>query len=364
MLKLIKKGDKYWLFEDSQIGLFSPSKFTINLELNEIVIVYENGLKSKRYNVSDCEIYDLGELTPFTTSSGDLFMQKLEELNCPCFQKNENIFNISADWGSISGNLSDQTDLQSALDSKLDKDITAGVERAYIINADGSQGVKATSAFKDVIFGYFNGTNFYTDAGFTNLITPEGGKIYVALDTNFTYRWSGSAYVKIGGTSKKTDKITYTHTSPNNINVLNTWFRFYNSQGWNNNVINANSETGSTPNLIFTNGSSRPILPNSKLVKCVLSITYASIASPSSFEVYVGTSEFTEGVVNSTGGVNQQTLVLETVNFTSGTAMNLVKNLTINTHSALPFNKLYFAVREKANTKLYSFQLDFYFEEQ
>lgn len=189
MLKLTKKGDKYWLFEDSQIGLFSPSKFTINLELNEIVIVYENGLKSKRYNVSDCEIYDLGELTPFTTSSGDLFMQKLEELNCPCFQKNENIFNIyegGGNWGEIEGTLSDQTDLQTALngkqnslgftpenvsnkenttldtsttkyptnrivkevtDLKLDKVSTTGVERAYIINADGSQSTKATSEF-------------------------------------------------------------------------------------------------------------------------------------------------------------------------------------------------------------------------
>ena len=85
---------------------------------------------------------------------------------------------------------------------------------------------------------------------------------------------------------------------------------------------------------------------------------------PSSFEVYVGTSEFTEGVVNNSGGINQQTLVLETVNFTSSINMNLIKNLTINPHSALPLNKLFFAVREKANTKLYSFQLDFYFEEQ
>ena len=153
MLKITKKGDKYWLFEDSQIGLFSPSKFTINLLNNVITIVYENGLKSKNYNVIDCEIYDLGATSPFTTSSGDLFMQKLEELNCPCFQKNENIFNISGggSWGSITGTLSNQTDLQTALDSKLNKDTTAGVERAYIINADGSQGTKATSDFKDVL---------------------------------------------------------------------------------------------------------------------------------------------------------------------------------------------------------------------
>lgn len=355
MLKLIKKGDKYWLFEDSQIGLFSPSKFTINLLNNVITIVYENGLKSKNYNVIECEIYDLGATSPFTTSSGNAFMEELENLNCPCFQKNENIYNIRGGaWGDITGNLSNQTDLQTALDSKLDKDTTAGVERAYIINADGSQGTKATNDFKDVLeFADFDA--FPT--------TGEIGKIYFALDTNFTYRWSGSAYVQVGG-GKKTDKITYTHTSPNNINILNTWFRFYNSQGWNNNVINANSETGSTPNLIFTNGSSRPILPNSKLVKCVLSFTNASSVTPSSFEVYVGTSEFTEGVVNASGGINQQTLVLETVNFTGSIYMNLIKNLTINPHSALPLNKLFFAVREKANTKLYSFQLDFYFEEQ
>lgn len=31
-------------------------------------------------------------------------------------------------------------------------------------------------------------------------VTGETGKIYVTLDTNFTYRWSGSAYVQIGNT--------------------------------------------------------------------------------------------------------------------------------------------------------------------
>lgn len=91
------------------------------------------------------------------------------------------------------------TATQVALNGKLDKDNIAGVERAYIINPDGSQGTKSTSEFKDVVEGYFNGTNFYKDAGFTILITGETSKIYLALDTNKTYRWSGSAYVQIGG---------------------------------------------------------------------------------------------------------------------------------------------------------------------
>ena len=71
-----------------------------------------------------------------------------------------------------------------------------------------------------------------------------------------------------------------------------------------------------------------------------------------------------KGNLNGSEGVNQQTLVLETANFTSSIVMNFTKELTINTHSTLPCNKLFFAVREKATTKQYSFQLDFYFEEQ
>ena len=38
-------------------------------------------------------------------------------------------------------------------------------------------------------------------------VTGESGKIYVALDTNFTYRWGGSVYVKISD-SNKLDKST------------------------------------------------------------------------------------------------------------------------------------------------------------
>lgn len=184
-MEIRKINNRLWKFVDTEIGEFSPSKFTINRLNNEITVVYFNNLKSKDYNVSDVNIFDIPPAVAFNTSNGDDFMAKLEELNCPCFQKDETI---------IIGGGSDPL--------KLDKVTTAGVERTYIINPDGSQDVKPTSDFKDVIEGYFNGTNFYTDAGFTILITPESGKIYVALDTNSTYRWSGSAYVQIGGGSQ------------------------------------------------------------------------------------------------------------------------------------------------------------------
>ena len=204
MLKITKKGDKYWLFEDSEIGLFSPSKFTINLELNDIVIVYENGLKSKRYNVIDCEIYDLGELTPFTTSSGDLFMQKLEELNCPCFHKDENNF---------FGNNFDP--------ANFDLEEFTNTSTNPFIRQD------ELGNFDEFIEGYFDGTNFYTDALFTNLITPELNKYYVDLATTPSkiYRWSGTTFVAVGGGAPqlRTDKHVFFFTNPS-LAASTSWY--------------------------------------------------------------------------------------------------------------------------------------------
>ena len=51
----------------------------------------------------------------------------------------------------------------------------------------------------DVIEGYYNIVDhkFYTDSSFTIEITGEHGKIYIDLNTNSMYRWSGSEYVII-----------------------------------------------------------------------------------------------------------------------------------------------------------------------
>ena len=104
------------------------------------------------------------------------------------------------------------TATQVALNLKLDKVSTAGVERAYIINADGSQGTKATSEFKDVLeFADFDA--FPT--------TGESGKIYLDLYTNKTYRWTGSAYVQIGNVpevEQQLQRYWYSMTA----NTLNT----------------------------------------------------------------------------------------------------------------------------------------------
>ncbi|WP_415326995.1 hypothetical protein [Chryseobacterium sp. MMS23-Vi53] len=51
----------------------------------------------------------------------------------------------------------------------------------------------------DVLEGYYKTADgkFYKEATYTNLITGEAGKIYVSLDTNKTYRWTGTTFVYI-----------------------------------------------------------------------------------------------------------------------------------------------------------------------
>ena len=49
----------------------------------------------------------------------------------------------------------------------------------------------------DVIEGYYYDGKFYEEAAHTTEITPEGGKIYIDLSTEKTYRWGGSTYAEI-----------------------------------------------------------------------------------------------------------------------------------------------------------------------
>jgi hypothetical protein len=66
-------------------------------------------------------------------------------------------------------------------ENKLDKVITAGVERAYIINADGSQGTKATSEFgQEQNYRTIN-TNTILDNTFHRSIVRVKGTINITI---------------------------------------------------------------------------------------------------------------------------------------------------------------------------------------
>ena len=66
------------------------------------------------------------------------------------------------------------------------------------LGADGKvPSTQLPSYVDDVIEGYYYNGQFYSDAEHLNQITPEGGKIYIDLSTNKTYRWGGSTYAPL-----------------------------------------------------------------------------------------------------------------------------------------------------------------------
>lgn len=71
-----------------------------------------------------------------------------------------------------------------------------------VASLDASGQVPASqlpSYVDDVLEGYYKTADgkFYKEAAYTNLIAGETGKIYVSLDTNKTYRWTGTTFVYI-----------------------------------------------------------------------------------------------------------------------------------------------------------------------
>ena len=89
-------------------------------------------------------------------------------------------------WGSITGTLSSQTDLQSALDAKADSSSISAVGLSGSYNDLTN---KPDLSVYDEVLPYANQAAFPA-SGAT-------GKVYVAEDTGYIYRWSGSAYVQL-----------------------------------------------------------------------------------------------------------------------------------------------------------------------
>jgi hypothetical protein len=112
--------------------------------------------------------------------------------------------NFGVNWGEIGGTLSAQTDLNTALGLKAD--LVGG-------KVPSSQ---LPSYVDDVV-------EVATYSALPS--TGETGKIYVVLDTNLIYRWSGSAYIEIKDSSAVWGAITGTLSSQTDLqNALNAKF--------------------------------------------------------------------------------------------------------------------------------------------
>lgn len=101
-----------------------------------------------------------------------------------------------------------KAEVDSAVAKKANSSHTHAAEDITSVNASAITGVidaaHLPSFVDDVIEGYYSNSKFYktkgSDGVYATEITGESGKIYVNLNDNKTYRWSGSAFVVISET--------------------------------------------------------------------------------------------------------------------------------------------------------------------
>ena len=117
---------------------------------------------------------------------------------------NSLVGNFGVNWGQITGTLSNQTDLNTALGLK----------------ADLVGGKVPSSQLPSYVDDIVEVANYAALPA-----TGETGKIYVVLDTNKIYRWSGSAYIEIADSTAVWGAITGTLSSQTDLqNALNAKF--------------------------------------------------------------------------------------------------------------------------------------------
>jgi hypothetical protein len=140
--------------------------------------------------------------------------------------------NFGVNWGDIEGTLSNQTDLQNALNLKAD--LVGG-------KVPSSQ---LPSYVDDVV----------EVANYASLpVTGETGKIYITIDTNYIYRWTGSVYVEIKDSSAVWGAITGTLSNQTDLqNALNAKQNQLNGTGF----VKASGTTISYDNSTYLTGSS------------------------------------------------------------------------------------------------------------
>ncbi|MEM9076304.1 MAG: tail fiber domain-containing protein [Bacteroidota bacterium] len=115
-----------------------------------------------------------------------------------------NVNSTSALWGQINGDIALQSDLQGLLSGKADlshthlaSDITdlanyTGFDVRYVpLNAQNQIDSNYLPSFVDDILEFADLAAFPA--------TGETGKLYVAIDSNLAYRWTGTQYIGVGG---------------------------------------------------------------------------------------------------------------------------------------------------------------------
>lgn len=108
---------------------------------------------------------------------------------------------VDSSLSSTSENPVQNKIVKNALDSKLNTSLKGTANGVAELDANGRvPSSQLPSYVDDVIEGYYENNNFYSDSEYTNPIIGESGKIYTNLTDNKIYRWTGSGYTVISET--------------------------------------------------------------------------------------------------------------------------------------------------------------------
>ena len=95
--------------------------------------------------------------------------------------------------------LPDNETLQSYIDNKIPLSLMGEVNGVATLDEDGKIPAIQLPSYVDDVLEFADLASFPP--------TGESNKIYIAIDTNMTYRWSGSAYVEIASSPGSTDNV-------------------------------------------------------------------------------------------------------------------------------------------------------------
>jgi len=192
LLKIIKLSTKTWKHNSDVDGDFILTKFYAKQEDNEFLLVETYGAKRRKYLISEIEVYDIGGTAETFSNFTDLFL-RLEALKYPAFYVDGESTG-GGTWGTITGTLADQTDLQSALNSK--QDVLTPVNFGEFMDLELP--TKLTPSLSDSLLARDSLTNEAVEVTITDLQTLIGGNS--TTEDNMHKEWCGvQARYDLGG---------------------------------------------------------------------------------------------------------------------------------------------------------------------
>lgn len=213
------RGDKTWqALNKSAVFLGSVENYGIATQIEA-----EQGISSTKYMTPQRTSQAIAEQSPAGPRPASDVYSWAKEISKPTYSKSEvelgNVDNTSDANKPVS------TAQQSALNLKLNTSLKGVANGLAELGSDGKVPTSQLPSYVDDVLEYATLANFPA--------IGETGKIYVALNTNVIYRWSGSGYVEIssslalGETSSTAyrgdrGKIAYDHSQLTAHNPHNT----------------------------------------------------------------------------------------------------------------------------------------------